>query len=263
MITLTAKIDLISGNNGTLSEVTRIDGTPISGWGNNISSSIPLGSKKTAKSPFIIGGSILDGSSTFSDGVDYFIGNQLSLGDGNFYFYYNIVVKGKNITSLTIAFDEQNRKHPKKIEIDGVDYADDDAIFTVTLPSANEHTIRIDNWNAPNSPLVITGIYVDVSLDIDYRSIVGLERSIFDRADYKKPSYGIVSNGGNLEFVDKDGEIADYAEQLLLKSDLGVFVYLNNTLSKTQEKIAEFKVWLGWRNLYSRDRAGRDRCFLE
>lgn len=233
MITLTAKINLISGNNGTLSSVSQPQG-------NNISSTIPLGEKKTSQSPFIIGSSILNGSSTLSDGVDYFIGSQLSNENGSFENPYEIVVEGENISSLTIAFDEKNKKHPRSIIVDGVSHYDDDAIFTVSLTSLNSHTIKINNWNSSNSPLVITGIYVNIDIKLDKRNIKNIDCSIMQKSDSKMPSFGIISNGGSAEFVDETGEIKDYAEEKLLVDGVKVTISLNNTLANTKEVVGVF-----------------------
>lgn len=238
MITLTARIDLISGNNGTLSGVT----SNLSG--NNISSEIGaiLGSKSQGSNPFILGVSKLGGGSTFSGNVDYFIGGQPSNENGEFVTPYTLTISGTNITSLAIEFDKVNNRHPNTIKIDNVEYADDDAIFTIgNLSSANSHTVTIDNWNSPNYPLVIMGIYVEISIDINYRNLISLNRSIAYRGDNKSPSYGIISNTGNLEFNDLDGEIRDYAEQMLLTSDLKVVITLNNTLANTHEQVGIFE----------------------
>ena len=362
MITLTAKINLLSGDNKALS----LGSDNLSG--NNISRDLSkvVGVKKDGSNPFIIGASKLGDGSTFSNGVDYFIGDHLSNENGDFaytgrpkefncvktnssshsvfegivennfygirqtlqfsiedigdyvpydignlyleanfvsytgeiknystensiltpqyqiigftlskiYLYLsirflipktfandyetieevalicqqstgNIVVKARmqyfdyeieivsksEINSLTIDFDKINNRHPKRIYIDNVEYIDDDPIFTISnLNSSTRHKIRIDNWNSPNYPLVITGIYAEVNIDIDYRNLISISRSIFDRSDLKLPSFGIISNTGNIEFNDIDGEVRDYAEQLLLQSGLSCEIKLNNTL---------------------------------
>lgn len=108
---------------------------------------------------------------------------------------------------------------------------DDDSIFTLIMPSARRVSIEIDNWNTPNYPLVITGIYAGLSINIDRKNLISISRSIFDRSDLKLPSYGIISNTGNIEFNDFDGEVRDYAEQLLLESGLKCEIKLNNTLT--------------------------------
>lgn len=235
MITLTARIDLISGNNGTLSSATTDFAT------NNISSDIGaiLGVKTENKNPFIVGvNKVGDGSTFSSKNCGLVIGSQLSNDNGEFEPSCEITVNGSNINVLTIAFDTVNNRHPNTIKIDENEYKDDDAIFTVNLENANSHTITIDNWNANGYPLVISGIYVEINIDINYRNLIGLSAQIFDRSDYKLPSYGIISNTGNLEFNDLDGEIKDYAEQMLLSSDLKVKIDLTDTLSGISEQVA-------------------------
>jgi hypothetical protein len=167
--------------------------------------------------------------------------SQLSDSSGYFLSPYEIEVSGNEIKALTIAFDTINNRHPYSIKIDGEEYVDDDAIFTINLQSANSHKISIDNWNAPSYPLVIMGIYVDITIEVDYAKLISLDRSIFDRSDTELPSYGIISNSGSLSFNDLNGEIKDYAEQMLLTSDLKVVISLNNTLAKTEQKVGTFE----------------------
>lgn len=238
MITLTARIDLISG--GEISSVTS------NFEGNNISGDIPYGSdKKKVKNPFILGASVLGEGATFEKKVEYYIGNQPSDEKGHFAVPYELVIEGStNLNSLTIAFDTQNNRYPCSIYVDGEEYNDNDPIYTI--PSLTEYDypiyyIRINDWSAPKFPLVISGIYVNISLNINKQNLISLKRSIFERSDYKFPSYGIISNTGNIEFNDLDGEIRDYAEQLILTSDLKVTINLNNTLTKTSEQVGKFE----------------------
>lgn len=70
---------------------------------------------------------------------------------------------------------------------------------------------------------------------LDHRNILSLERQFFDRKDISLPSWGVISNGGNIRFVDRNGEVKKLAEQRLLKSGMRVEFFLNNTnLNKTQ-----------------------------
>lgn len=237
MITLTAKINLISDNHGTLTSVS----SNVSK--NNVSSELGaiLGVKSKGSKPFILGLSKLNSLDTFQDNLDYFIGSEFSNENGEFETPYVFNISGNQISSLTIEFDTLNNRHPNKINIDGIEYTDNDSIFTITLESANNHTITIDNWNTPNYPIVVLGIYVNITIDIDYRNLISLNRNITYRSDNKLPSYGIISNAGNLEFNDISGEIKDYAEQLILTTDLKVEIYLNNTLANVQERIGVFE----------------------
>lgn len=245
MITLTAKINILPSVQGALS----IDTHNLSG--NNISSDIGsvVGVKKKGSNPFIIGVGELGDGSTFSDGVDYFIGDQLSSSKGVFLIPYTFTIKSQApLKSLSFDFDKVNKRHPKSIKLISPNEAeffeqDDDPLFTVIgLDGATEYTIQIDNWNTPYCPLVITGIYTEVDINIDYRNLISLQRTIYDRSDLKLPSFGIISNTGNIEFNDNDGEVRDYAEMLLLQSGLKCEINLNNTLVEgASEKIGLFE----------------------
>lgn len=239
MITLTAKINLLSGDNNALSVGSN------NLLGNNISSNIGavLGVKKSGSNPFIIGASKLGDGSTFSNGVDYFIGNELSDDNGKFKGYeINIEDISAKLTNLTIAFDVFNNRYPKRIIIDGMQYIDNDPIFICEkLLSGYTHKIEIYEWNTPNYPLVITGIYAEVSIKIDRKNLISIKSSIFDRSDLKLPSYGIISNTGNITFNDINGEVRNYAEELLLKSGLKCEIKLNNTLVGVSQPIGLFE----------------------
>ena len=228
MITLTAKIDILSGDNGGLSLGTTNVST------NNISSDLStvVGVKKVGKNPFIIGYSILGDGSTFSNGVDYFISKQKTDRNGYFEVPYNITINSTNkINAITFSFDTVNNIYPSSIDVNGEIYVLGNAIRIVTLLNETKRLdIKIDGLNKSESPLVITGIYIETSINIDRRNLISMSRSIFDRSDLKLPSFGIISNTGDIEFNDVDGRVLAYAEQLILDSGLECKISLNNTL---------------------------------
>ena len=76
--------------------------------------------------------------------------------------------------------------------------------------------------------------------EIDKRNMLSLETNIIDRADISLPSWGIISNSGSLRFVDYNGDIREYAEQLRLTDNIEVRVWLKNTTSKSEKEIAHF-----------------------
>lgn len=250
MITLTAKIDILGGNNKALS----LGSPDLSG--NNISSNLSsvVGVKKQGSNPFIIGASALGDGSTFSDNVDYFIGQELSDDNGFFKTPYEIKVVGENITSLTLVFDEINNRHPTSIVIDGIEYFDDDPIYTISLSPTNEHLIKITNWNAPKYPLVLSGLFVGVSVDIgfDKNNLVSIIYSMYERSDYKLPSYGVISNTGELKFNDLTGEIKDYANQNFLVEGLDVTLSIRNTVINKRKEIGILKTTEWDYNEYNR-----------
>lgn len=258
MIQLTAEIDIFSQDNGeiqsiSLDEETGAFGTPIGA--NNVSAPFTeMLNKKTTSSanPFILGVSNLGDGSALFDEVDYFISDILFNENGELpespNDYITLHIFG-DIKSATIVFDTINGGYPTGIDVDGARVSDDDPTFTISdtttinfwQDGVRDHTIDIWGWNKPNRPLVIQGIYVTPrTLEIGRRNIVSLERSIIDRSDIKLPSWGIISNGGSLEFNDAKGEIEDYAEQGVLRKGQKVNVYINNTLIPTlKQKIGE------------------------
>ena len=117
-------------------------------------------------------------------------------------------------------------------------FVDDDAIWTLMLPTPVYGVrLTIDNWNTENYPLVISGIYTEIAIEIDRRNMISVESEILDRSDLKLPSFGILSNKGNIKFIDTTGEIKDYAEELLLESGLKCEIRLTNTLVKGASEV--------------------------
>lgn len=81
----------------------------------------------------------------------------------------------------------------------------------------------------------------NIEIVIDNRNMISLDRTIMDRSDINKPSWGIIANSGNIEFNDLDDKIKDYIEQQLLKSDLSVYLEIRNTLVENKvEQVGEF-----------------------
>lgn len=79
-------------------------------------------------------------------------------------------------------------------------------------------------------------------IEVDRRNILSIDRSIFDRSDLKLPSFGIISNTGNIEFNDNDGRVLQYAESLKLQAGQKCELWLNNTLVEgANERIGLFE----------------------
>jgi hypothetical protein len=135
---------------------------------------------------------------------------------------------------VSLAFDTVGGGHPISIKVDGVEVFDDDAIFNFKLAKTtnSQHILEISNWNHSNSPLIISGIYSVVNAKIDRRSALRIDGSVSQRGDVKFPNYGVYSSGGQLEFTDKSGEYADYADLNLLSEGCQVELKLRNTLDK-------------------------------
>lgn len=79
-------------------------------------------------------------------------------------------------------------------------------------------------------------------IPLNNKRIISISANSFDRSDITRPSYGIISNTGELEFNDFDSEFLNYANQRLLTSDLPVSIFVNNTLYKTtRQQIGKFQ----------------------
>lgn len=239
MITLKAKINILSGDDSKL----QLGSDNLSGLDFSSDLSSVVGVNYEGENPFMFDVSEFGDGSTFSDGVDYYIDKELVGGKENKLVYISedgneqatslifTIKSDVTFSSVTIAFDKIKKRHPLFINVDGETYTDDDAIFTVAgLQEKTEHEIKIDTWNAEGYPLVITGIYINVDIQIDKRNMLSIECNTADRADFKLPSFGIISNTARIEFVDRDGEISDYAEKLLLVKGLPCKITLENTL---------------------------------
>jgi hypothetical protein len=216
--------------------------------------------------PFIFGSSVFGDGSKLSDKVDYFIGNILSDENGKFNDSWDssnevgltLEVYGENIKSATIVFDTYGGGHPQKIYVDGKLFFDDDAIHTIsnsidikfwepdTDKPFDTHLIDIYGWSKPNSAPIIEGIYVTPeTIKIDRKNILSIEHSIFDRDDIKKPSWGIISSKGKIDFKDINGEIKDYAENGFLKEGLPCNIYIESREYNLKQEISKLytNVW--------------------
>jgi hypothetical protein len=236
MVTLSAKISLVKSENAINASTDFAK--------NNISPnlSVVANNPKIESNPFILGGSPFGKNATAQNSVDYFVSSLLSDENGNFPQECWLVFTAANSGVLTIEFDKYNNYHPTYIEFRGKQYFVDDAIFTFELPTdVNSGVIYIRDWNAPNRPLVIQGIYSSLDINIDYKNLIDAQTSMYDRGNFKEPDFGVFSNDGVLSFNDKNGEVKDYVELGLLTEGASVDVYINNSLAgRTPLKIGKF-----------------------
>jgi hypothetical protein len=234
MITLTARIQLFGNGSNSVKSVASTNPP------NNISNSINNIKNKRIRSgnAFIIGSSKIGDGSTLSNGVDYYIGELLSDENGQFAggsgFHFNIEPLTK-LNDITIVFDDIGNGYPTELKVSaGERIYNDDPIVTLKVEALNNY-ITVYSWNKPKSPLIVRGVYTDVSIDLDYNNLISMSGSIFERSDYRLPNFGIISNSGNIEFNDIDGEILDYAEEGWLTGGLETKLKLTNTLAKNAQ----------------------------
>lgn len=174
----------------------------------------------------------------------YFISKERTKNDKTFEkdieIYFN---KPQNTNTITIVFDDIENCFPTEFKIQnrtGTTNSQivktDDAICTISyLQDKIDYVIKISSLNKANAPLVVRGIYADLSIDLDYRNLTSISGKIFDRSDINLPSFGIISNSGNIEFNDTDGEILDYIENGWLQEGLEVKMWLTNTLANNKQ----------------------------
>lgn len=234
MITITARIN-ISENGGSINSVTsNAEKVNVSSDLNNV-----LGRHEASLgNAFILGSSRLDNGDYYVESLPYFIGRYTSDSNGNFLQSYTITISGSDISSAIIVFDKENNRHPNTILVDGEIIYDDDPQFEIVFSKVSDtHTIDISNWNTPYAPLIITSIYASLDIDINGKNLISFNSNIFDRANIKQPSYGIISNSGNLTFADFDEQVLDLITQKIFHSGIKIEVWLNNKESNTREQV--------------------------
>ena len=82
-------------------------------------------------------------------------------------------------------------------------------------------------------------------IELNYGNSISMERSVFDRADTTMPSWGIISNGGKVKFIDTDGTIRQLIEAKRLVKGIKIDLFLSNTVNGNSANIGDFyaKTW--------------------
>ena len=245
MITTYATIKLLEGENGQI----KVTGINTTNNPNSAQISSVIGSKAKGSKPFMLGVSKLDGTSKFMSSVPYFIGTIKADENGKLPYdvHIDLQYENKNVAdNLTIVFDTYNNQYPTKIYVEGIEYNNDDPIFSIKTNSKDTvKQIGFNTWNTPNYPIRIESISLGLKIDIDRRNKISYNGIIKDRADIEQVSWGIVSNTGSISFNDTTGEISDYADQNLLTKGLNVYVYLKDTLTGKEQQLGVYQtdIW--------------------
>ena len=239
-IFLSGVIDVTMHQSGGLANVTS------SVEPNNVSSDITetMSGTQFGSNVFILGASPLDSTAWYSEDEErYYIGSTVADENGNFEEPYVITITGNEVKTLSLTFDTFNNQHPKTLSVDGVNYAVESSTFSLKVEPRNEHVVEISNWNAPNYPLRLQGVDTEEDIYIDPTNLISLSRTITDRADYKLPSYGIISNSCEIEFRDLYGAILNKIEQNLIVQGLTLTLYMNCMKEDTtlQQQIGEYQ----------------------
>lgn len=90
--------------------------------------------------------------------------------------------------------------------------------------------------------IIIEAPTENIKVELNYRRLISLSFNEKKRADFDLPSWGIISNSGNLSFNDPYGEIIDYANKGLLRKRAKIQIDLYNSLGVTKKsrKLGEF-----------------------
>ena len=75
---------------------------------------------------------------------------------------------------------------------------------------------------------------------LDKRNLMNMDSEMNDRADIVLPSWGLISNGGRVNFVDYDGSIKGLAQSLKLTSKTKINIFLTNTLTGATMPVGEY-----------------------
>lgn len=266
MITMTASVQLLGDKNEKITQIVQT--SPDTSVGlrqqNNVSAEIGavINKKQRSKSLFFLSdkiltkkltASVLDGSSTYSPkSVSYYIGGHPT-GENDLVTFptvFEVSTEDGGISGLGIDFDIQNGQYPPEITVkcwdsttndwgESFTVQDNDAEYHFVFAETSKVQVTISKWNKRGFPIVITGIYASLSLDLDYRSLRSVSHKIIDRGDIELPSYGIMSNSGSFEFKDIDNQIQEYIEERLLRANMQVEFFINNTTTKITQKIGE------------------------
>ena len=86
----------------------------------------------------------------------------------------------------------------------------------------------------------LLGEKIDERVNFDGKNILSIESEIVDRGNIEQPSYGIVSNGGNMSFKDSNSRFLEMANAGFLKDGHEVKVFLENTISKRGVQVGNY-----------------------
>lgn len=121
-------------------------------------------------------------------------------------------------------------------------YTDNDSVYAlenINWGSYQSVSLFIEDWNAPNAPFVLQDISAALDIVINKHNVLSLDKITSRQSDVKYASFGIISNGANIEAMDYDRQIGELAEEGYLQGGLEIKIYINNTLAKKTELIGD------------------------
>ena len=79
-------------------------------------------------------------------------------------------------------------------------------------------------------------------IELSGKQIVAFDGTLADRADFEMPTWGVISNGGSIKFLDRDNAIKNKASAITTSYKPKIYVSLYNTLTKANQQIGEYFV---------------------
>lgn len=133
----------------------------------------------------------------------------------------NLEVVGKYIDSIIVYGDRTANQFPTKAYRDGnpndIIYSDDPVWAIKFDQQSTSHTITFLEWNRANYNACITYVAeLKNELTLDKSWIKSLESLSQSTGQPKDVYYGITPSSGQIEILDRDGEIKDYLQDGLL-----------------------------------------------
>lgn len=262
MIVLEARIDINNtADIGTIDSVHETNarvqsnissGEPIKDGSGNVTAidlASVLNNIKPSINPYRLNYSVLDSGALFWDEKSFYIGGVLSASvqsaDGSYEFgtpYKFEIETASGIAFFGIMFDSLNRNYPTEIIVDGVPYANNSGIFyAFNLDKAvKKHTIEISKFSTPYALLQIQGVFSDIEIVVDNRNGLSIDIDIDDREDNKKPSFGVISNGGSLSFIDSRGVVKNLIDSYMLGDKNRIDIVMKNSAYNKEYKVGTF-----------------------
>jgi hypothetical protein len=157
---------------------------------------------------------------------------------------YKITIQtDKPCNCLSISFGETSIYHPTKVAIDGKSFAVKGATAEFkNLSFSSEHEIVVFDWTYAYRPLYIGAISAsfDGIMEIGKSKMLSCGSSIIDRGDTALPSFGIISNGGNLSFSDYDDSVLQMAQIGFLGEGANAQIFLADKLNGIKKVVGDF-----------------------
>lgn len=198
--------------------------------------------------PFIVGSSILGTDYTYTkeynglfancgSGDTYYDNSHPEYGysiSNNIIGIYTITISGNAIDYIKITFDKVDNQYATVMSINGTTVYNTEPEFQFVADGENTLTIQILAWNAPNLPIRVSNIQLAVNLTFDRNT--GLLRAVRGNqvmADNVQPSYGMISQYGDVEIIDYQDIVFDLVRKNKIRKDLTVEILRNDVVIGT------------------------------